>query len=376
MILGLLLACEPAPLPEAASLVTRESPTGPDMVRIPGAVVRHGMKAGTVFVIGPPGGPPPGGGPAGAPPGGPGGPGGPPPGQAGPPPGGTQGAPPGGHPVPAQGGAPGGAPGGPSAPPGSPSAGGGALPDLGATSATKHGLTKADPDPLEAREVEVGDFWIDLTETTHAEYARFIEATGYRPPFVDEPWAMDGYSWVGGEPPAGLDDHPVVLVNWYDARAYCAWAGKRLPTEPEWQLAVLGPSEQERNYPWGAELGEGHYNHGRMIDPNYDDSDGWARTSPVTAFPTGRSWAGLYDGFGNAWEWTNDWRVQDWEKVSGERRGGRLVDPHTEGLALYAAVRGGSFFFDLGPNPAGERNAFIAELRRKSSGFRCAADAD
>lgn len=360
MILGLLLGCEAEPLPDGATLPTRSSEVGPDMVHIPGAIVRHGMKAGAKFVIGPPGGPA--GAPGAPPPGSP--PGGAPPG---PPPGGPPGPPPGG----------GAGPQGPATPPGAPTSGAsGALPDLGASAHTHHGMTKADPDPLDAREVEVGDFWIDLTETTQAQYARFIEATGYRPPFVDEPWAMDGWSWAGGQPPPGTDDHPVILVSWYDARAYCAWAGKRLPTEAEWQLAVLGSAAEERNYPWGAEVGEGHYNHGRMTDPNYDDSDGWPRTSPVTAFPEGRSWAGLYDGFGNAWEWTADWRVQDWALVSGETRGGRLVDPHTDGLALYAAVRGGSFFFDLGPNPAGERNAFIAELRRKSSGFRCATDGD
>lgn len=334
------LACESEPAPPLSALPTRPSAHGPDMVRIPGAIVRHGQKAGAKFVFDAPGAPPPGGGALGPP---------------GPPP--TGGA---GHP---QAGA-------------APSSGApGALPDLGASAGTQHGFTKADPDPLEAREVEVGAFWIDLTEVTQAQYAEFLAGTGYRPPFVDEPWAMDGYSWTSHEAPAETADHPVILVSWYDATAYCTWADKRLPTEPEWQLAVLGSAKEERNYPWGAAVGDGHYNHGRMVDPNYDDSDGYARTSPVTAFPTGRSWAGLYDGFGNAWEWTADWRVQDWTKVSGDTRDGRLVDPHTDGMALYAAVRGGSFFFDLGPNPAGERNAFVAELRRKSSGFRCAADA-
>lgn len=341
----LLVGCGADPLPAGESLATRPSDAGPEMVHIPAATVRHGMKAGAKFVIGPPG-PPPGG-------------------RAPGPPIGTG---PGASPAPPAGAPP---------PHAAPTSGAsGSLPDLGASSGTRHGITKADPDPLEAREVDIGDFWIDITETTQAEYARFIAATGYRPPFVDEPWAADGWSWTSGEAPAATADHPVILVNWYDATAYCTWAGKRLPTEPEWQLAVLGPATDERNYPWGEKVGEGHYNHGRMTDPNYDDSDGFARTSPVTAFPSGRSWSGLYDGFGNAWEWTADWRVQDWAKVSGGSNFGRLVDPHTEGLELYAAVRGGAFFFDLGPNPAGERNAFVAELRRKSSGFRCAANGD
>lgn len=367
MIAALLLGCASSPV---AELETRASEHGPLMVHVAGAVVRHGKKAGANFIIGPPG-PPGGAPPAGAPfPGGP-----PPAGSPGPlaapPPGPVA---PAGAPRPPSPG-PAGAPTGPTDARGAPTSGvAGALPDLGAGAGAHHGATKADPDPLDAREVEVSDFWIDITEVTQAQYAEFLDATGYRVPFVDEPWAMDGWSWTSREPPAETRDHPVILVSWYDATAYCTWAGKRLPTEPEWQLAVLGPATEERNYPWGADVGEGHYNHGRMVDPNYDASDGYERTSPVTAFPGGRSWAGLYDGFGNAWEWTADWRVQDWERVEGTDHGGRLLDPHTPGLALYAAVRGGSFFFDLGPNPAGERNAFVAELRRKSSGFRCAAD--
>jgi formylglycine-generating enzyme required for sulfatase activity len=232
------------------------------------------------------------------------------------------------------------------------------------------------PDLLPPRDVDVSTFWIDLTEVTQAQYADFLADTGYRPPFVDEPWATEGWNWDGASAPAATRDHPVVLTNWWDARAYCAWAEKRLPTEAEWQLAVLGPADDERVYPWGNTYDGARLNHGTIAIPNYDDTDGYARTSPVGAFPTGASRHGLLDAFGNAWEWTDDTRVASWDRVQGERRGDRHVDPRTSSLdGLYAAVRGGAYFYDLRPNPAGERNGFLNELRRKSTGFRCAKDA-
>ncbi len=234
------------------------------------------------------------------------------------------------------------------------------------------------PDPLEPRDVWVSAYWIDRTEVTQRNYARFLQETGYRPPFVDEPWAEDGWSWDGPDAPAATADHPVVLVNWFDAREFCAWAGKRLPTEAEWQLAAIGGAAEERLFPWGDEYDGDKLNHGTIDPPNYDDSDGYARTSPVGSFPAGASRQGLLDAFGNAWEWTADLRVAAWGDMLGERerspRGERIRDPHTGLLGLYAAVRGGAYFYDLRPNPAGERSAFLTELRRKSSGFRCAKD--
>ncbi len=225
---------------------------------------------------------------------------------------------------------------------------------------------------LKARVVRVASFWIDRTEVTRRAYRAFLADTGYRPPHVTESWADDGWNWTGIDYPAGTADHPVVMASFYDAQAYCSWAGKRLPSESEWQLAALGTAGDNRVFPWGDTYDGAKLNHGQMMEPNFDDSDGYLTTSPVGAFPAGRSPYGLEDAFGNAWEFTSDWRVDSWELVSFEEGGQGLQDVHSPGPGLYVAVRGGAYFFDLRPNPAGERNHFLPELRRKTSGFRCA----
>lgn len=417
----ILVGCGGAPTVERVP-----SERGPDMVRVPGATVLLGAKktppvAGFSWEEAMPGGPGgPTGGPSGTPGGAPntggqsngGGPQGPPNmGGSGPP---RDGPSQGGTHTPASGG--GAAPGGPSgshlpAPGGGSASQGGSsastragastwlradppaserrnpgplwpfgvanaapAPDLGLAPGAAPTFSKPAPDPLPPAEVVVSAFLIDVTEVTQGQYATFLEDTGYRPPFVEEEWAEDGWDWDGFTPPAATVDHPVVLVSWWDAGEYCKWAGKRLPTEAEWQLAALGPADDERGYPWGDEYDGSKLNHGRVQVPNFDDSDGFERTSPVGSFPEGASRYGLLDTFGNAWEWTADIRVPSWDAILGERRDGRVVDPHTGEQGLYAAVRGGAYFFDLRPNPGGERNAFLLELRRKSSGFRCARD--
>lgn len=225
---------------------------------------------------------------------------------------------------------------------------------------------------LKTRVVRVKPFWIDRTEVTRIAYQTFLVATGYRPPHVAETWADDGWNWTGTDYPDGTGEHPVVLASFYDAQAYCGWAGKRLPTEPEWQMAALGSAGDNRIFPWGDTYDGAKFNHGKMMEPNFDDSDGYLTTSPVGAYPAGRSPFGLEDAFGNAWEFTSDYRVDGWELMDFRDGGQGLEDVRSPGPGLYVAVRGGAYFFDLRPNPAGERNHFLPELRRKTSGFRCA----
>ena len=227
---------------------------------------------------------------------------------------------------------------------------------------------------LPKQRVWVEAFRMDRTEITRAAYARFLEDTGYKTPYVDEDWARDDHwNWAGTAYPEGTGDHPVVLVSWYDASEYCAWAGKRLPSEAEWQLAALGPMEEGRIFPWGNGYGSQRMNHGKMEVPNYDEVDGYLTTAPVGSFPGGRSALGLEDMFGNAWEFTADLRVDSWALVQSVPVQGGLGQVHAPPPGLHVAVRGGSYFFDFRQNPGGERNHFLPELRRKTSGFRCAA---
>ena len=224
---------------------------------------------------------------------------------------------------------------------------------------------------MKVKRVPVQNFWIDRTEVTRNEYKKFLDATGYRPPYVDEEWADDDWNWSGTNFPKGTGDHPVVLVNFYDAQAFCIFKGKRLPTEAEWQLAALGDAKEGRTYPWGNTYDHSLSNHGQILAPNFDDSDGYLRTSPVEAFWKGASPYGALDMFGNAWEFTSDYRRSSWTFYQIDS----LNQYSATGPGLYVAVRGGSYFFDMRPNPGGERNEFLPEIRRKTSGFRCAQDA-
>jgi len=219
------------------------------------------------------------------------------------------------------------------------------------------------------KSISLSAFWIDKTEVTRSQYKVFLDETGYKPPFVDEKWAEDGWNWDGTTPPKGTEDHPVVMINWYDAQEYCRWQGKDLPTEAQWQLAALGDASLGYLYPWGKNYNHDASNHGQIQSPNFDDSDGYLYTSPVGSFPAGNSPFGLQDSFGNAWEFTRDSRRASWKFYNNLNQ---LTDVYAPGPSLYVAVRGGSYFFDMRPNPGGERNEFLNEIRRKTSGFRCA----
>jgi sulfatase modifying factor 1 len=204
------------------------------------------------------------------------------------------------------------------------------------------------PEEAPCREAEVGKFEIDATPVTNREFAAFVEATGYvtvaeRAPdpalypeadpamlragsavFVPPPFApatMNPAFWWGyvfgadwrhpqgpGSGIAGLEDHPVVHIALEDAEAYCAWAGKRLPTEAEWEFAARGGLDRQA-FAWGEELAPD----GAMLANYWDGAfplerkrpAKWQRTSPVGSFPA--NGYGLYDMIGNVWEWTSDW---------------------------------------------------------------------
>lgn len=199
-----------------------------------------------------------------------------------------------------------------------------------------------------SRKATVKNVAIDIFPVTNSDFLEFLNATGYKPKdnrnFLKH--------WVNGKPRPGEERHPVVYVSFEDARAYAEWAGKRLPTEEEWQAAAHNPSKGE--WPWGAEPPQGRCNSG---------SNG---TTPVDAFPNGRSHCGAWDMSGNVWEMTESER--------------------TDGHTRYRIIKGGGWYyvdnsfwlFDTGARPAdwGAKQILLCEAwdRCSTIGFRCVKD--
>jgi formylglycine-generating enzyme required for sulfatase activity len=199
------------------------------------------------------------------------------------------------------------------------------------------------------RPVAFNRFSMDETPVTNDQFFAFLKATGYRPRHPENFLKL----WSRGQPPPGRADHPVVYVDLDDARAYARWAGKRLPTEEEWQYAAQGTDG--RKYPWGDHLEPGRCNSAQS-----------GGTTPVKAFPDGRSPFGCYDLCGNVWHWTES-----------ERSDGRTRFCIIRGGAWFAA-QGSNWYVDGGPRPADFATKFLLTWpgldRCGTIGFRCAAD--
>jgi formylglycine-generating enzyme required for sulfatase activity len=194
-------------------------------------------------------------------------------------------------------------------------------------------------------EVNAPAFYIDRTEVTNAQYLKFVEETGRTPPA----------HWVRGKPLPGKEDHPVVYVNWEDAEAYAKWAGKRLPTEAEWEFAARGTDG--RAYPWGRKFDSSKCN---FMNPKVK------ATMPVGSFPDGASPSGCLDMVGNAAEWT----AGGFEQYPGNRA------PQPEYGQKLRVVRGGAWNDTLAVyGRCASRRPMEPGLKERGLGFRCAKDA-
>lgn len=290
---------------------------------------------------------------------------------------------------------------------------------------------QASADEYPKHRVQVAAFYMDITEVTNAQFRAFVEATGYLttaerkpdweaiktslPPGTPKPpdsvlvaaslvfqqtagpvnlndynqwWRWQkGADWKHPQGPnstiEGKDHYPVVQVSWDDAQAYCQWAGKRLPTEAEWEFAARG-GLTNAIYPWGDEpvnTGKPKTNSWEGKFPYFNEQkDGFVKAAPVKSFaPNGY---GLYDMAGNVWEWCADWYDAGYYKTGA---GKTLVNPKgpaksydpEDTYTQKRSLRGGSFLCN-DSYCSGYRNA----RRMKSSpdtglehtGFRCVKD--
>jgi formylglycine-generating enzyme required for sulfatase activity len=210
-------------------------------------------------------------------------------------------------------------------------------------------------DEMPAVSASLPEFYIDQTPVTNAEYKRFLDAHPERPvPFLGDDLAA-AFNWdkVTRLYPAGREQYPVVLVTWQDAAAYCAWAGKRLPSEAEWEKAARGTDG--RIWPWGNQWDPTRLN---SVEGHKGD------LVPAGQYPAGSSPYGALDMTGNIWQWTSSLdKPYPYQAADGRE------DPNAAGARI---TRGGSWLFGAAITRTATRNRLAPLDAVLSVGFRCA----
>ena len=259
------------------------------------------------------------------------------------------------------------------------------------------------------RGINLDAYWLDQTAVTNAQFAEFVENTGYVTESEKFGWAyvfigqlsnskqrklrelqtVQGLQWwyaIEGahwRKPEGAGstikkrmDHPVVSVSWNDAHAYATWAGKRLPTEAEWEIAARGPDNVQTMYPWGTELepeGKHRCNVWQGDFPNNNTAaDGYAWTAPVTAYR--KMDGGFYNLVGNVWEWCADWFSPTWHVPASDAT---RINPKGPARGESRVMKGGSFLCHesyCNRYRLGARTGNTPDSATTNLGFRCARD--
>jgi len=213
------------------------------------------------------------------------------------------------------------------------------------------GSSEGNSDEKPVHKVYLDAYYLDKYEVTNQQYREFVKATGYRAP----------NQW-------GEDNHPVVYVTWNDVVAYAKWAGKRLPTEAEWEKAARA-GLKEKKYLWGNKDPDGSQCNfaDRNTSFSWSDksaNDGYSRTAPVGTYPPNNF--GLYDMAGNVWEWCSDWYDKNYYANSLSK------NPQGPNNGSYRVVRGGGWVNDARYVRCAFRGYYGPDDRFNDLGFRCA----